>query len=276
MTRLTFLWATCFSCYTLLANFAGAEERPEERRISTAELMDRTGARVKQFWDELSSVACTESLLQEKVDVRGKVVLNNRESFDYLISLHWDGGGLLVDESRLPMVQAQKKAPQGSLLTTQGFAALILVFHPEFQPSYTFTIEGEEENAGRKLSRIHFLPRKGSATPSVLSVKGRNFPIAWEGTAWVDMDLAMVTRLEAFWKEPPEEIGLETLFSEVHYAPMSFKGGKESFWLPDTAKVELKTLHQHWRNTHRFSNYRLFSVESESKIGDIKQEDSKR
>jgi len=77
----------------------------------------------------------------------------------------------------------------------------------------------------------------------------------------------MVTKLDAHWKEPPADLGLEELSSEVIYSPAAFKGAAQAFWLPVTARVEVKTQHQHWRNTHEFSGYRLFSVEADSTVG---------
>ena len=231
-----------------------------------ADLLERTGLRVKQFWDELSSVTCTETLLQERLNEKGKVAFNSKSSYDYLISMRWDNGGMLVDESRLPVGQRQKKAPKSSLLVTQGFAALLMIFHPEFQPGYSFTPQGEETVAGVTLVRVAFLPRKGSPSPAVLSLKDHTYPIAWEGEAWIDPERAMVTRIDAHWKDPAEEIGLRSLSSEVLYAPISFRGSSKSMWLPEKARIEVKTAHQEWRNTHQFSNYRLFSVNTQDKI----------
>jgi hypothetical protein len=268
MTKRSSHLVTCFSLAALFAVPLPAQSQAG----SSAPLLDRTGQRVKQFWDELTSVACNESLLQEKLDPKGRVLLNYKANFDYLITLRSDNAGMLIDESRLPVGQQQKKAPQGVLLTTQGFATLLMVFHPEFQPGFTFSLDGTEEIGGRTVARVQFVPRKGAPSPAMLSLKGREYPIAWEGTAWIEPETGMISRIDAHWKDPAEEIGLEALSSEVRYAPMSFKGGQQSFWLPQTAKIEVKTAHQHWRNTHQFSSYRLFSVESEQRIGDVKQD----
>lgn len=232
-----------------------------------ADLLERTAGRAQQFWEQLSSVAITESVLQEKLDPKGKVILNNRTTYDYLITVRSDAGGMLVDESRLATGQGNKKAPQGILLTTQGFATLMTIFHPQFQPSYAFKIEGEEEIAGRKLVRVTFVPRNGAPTPALLALKGRDYPIAWEGTAWIEPQSASVTRLEARWKDPAEDLGLQSLSSEVQYAPISFKGQTQPYWLPSMAKIEVQTRHQHWRNTHQFSRHRLFNVDAESAVG---------
>ena len=232
-----------------------------------AGLLERAAERARQFWDQLSSVAITENVLQEKLDAKGKIILNNRATYDYLITIRSDAGGMLVDESRLATGQRSKKAPQGTLLATQGFATLLTIFHPQFQPSYSFKIEGEEENAGRKTIRVTFVPRNGAPSPAILAVKGRDYAIAWEGTAWIEPLSASVARLEARWKEPAEDLGLQSLSSEVQYEPISFRGQNQAYWLPTMAKIDVQTRHQHWRNTHQFSKHRLFNVETESTIG---------
>ncbi len=212
-------------------------------------------------------MAITENVLQEKIDLKGKVILNNRAAYDYLITVRSDSAGLLVDESRLALKQGAKKAPQGILLTTQGFAALMTIFHPRFQPSYAFRVENEEEIKGRKLARVSFIPRNGAPSPAILAVKGRDYPIAWEGTALIDPAAAAVIQINAHWKEPAADLGIQSLSSEVDYEPISFRGQSQPFWLPTTAKIDVLTLHQHWRNTHQFSKHRLFNVDAESTVG---------
>ena len=40
----------------------------------------------------------------------------------------------------------------------------------------------------------------------------------------------------------------------------------ESFWLPAQATVEVESRHQHWRNTHEFSGYRRFAVDTKEQV----------
>jgi hypothetical protein len=271
MTRLSSHSATASNIVKNIAKwgawFAFASTLACAATTPDADLLERAAERARQFWDQLSSVAITENLLQEKLDPKGKVILNNRTTYDYLITVRSDPGGMLVDESRLATGQRSKKTPQGTLLSTQGFATLLTVFHPQFQPSYAFKVEGEEEIAGRKLVRITFAPRNGAPSPAILAVKGRDYPIAWEGTAWIEPQSASVTRLEARWKDPDVDLGLQSLSSEVQYVPISFRGQNLPYWLPTMAKIDVQTRHQHWRNTHQFSKHRLFNVETESTVG---------
>ena len=132
MIRSTFRWVIGFS-------FASLALAAEGAAVPDAVLLDRIGLRVKQVWDDFSTVTCTENLTQEKFNEKGKVVLASRANFDYLIALRWNGNDLLVDESRLEVGPPRKKRPEGALLATRGFATMLLILHPDFQSSFYLT-----------------------------------------------------------------------------------------------------------------------------------------
>jgi len=47
--------------------------------------------------------------------------------------------------------------------------------------------------------------------------------------------------------------------TDVHNGPVE-KFGEPAEWVPLEAILELRTLHQHWRNAHTFSQFRKFEV----------------
>ncbi len=255
MIRHFSLWAIAIS---LAAGPLAAATAPD------TPLLERAGERVKQFWEEVAAVTCTENLLQEKRNEKGKVVLRSNSRYDYLILLGWNGDQLLVDESRVEIDPPQKRRQAGSLLATRGFATLLLILHPEFQPGYSFSVEQEAE-PDANLVRVDFLPRNGGRTPGAMELKGREYPITWEGSAWIDPATAAVVRIQARWKEPPVDLGLQALESDVDYAAVDLRG--RSYWLPATARIELRTEHQAWRNVHEFHDYRSFSVDVDDNLG---------
>ena len=65
-----------------------------------------------------------------------------------------------------------------------------------------------------------------------------------------------------------EDIGMKSFRSEVSFAPVSFRDVKEAYWFPITATVQVETPRQHWRNTHRFTDYKRFSVSTEEKVAE--------
>jgi hypothetical protein len=61
---------------------------------------------------------------------------------------------------------------------------------------------------------------------------------------------------------PLKDINIFAFDVEVAYKLQSFASDPESRWLPSTAIISVQTARQHWRNTHRFSQYKRFTVES--------------
>ena len=206
-----------------------------------SDLLERAGQHAKLFWDQFTAVTCTEELSQEKLNEKGKTAIKTESRYDYLIVMGWDKGDLLVDESRVEVEAPRKGRPAGSLLATRGFATLLLILHPDFQSSYTFAAPVEE--TASKLLRIDFLPRPGGRSPGAMELKGREYPIMWEGSAWVEPATAAVVRMETRWKDPPDALGLVSLQSDVHYLPFDLRQ-PQPYWLPQSATIELKTLHQ--------------------------------
>jgi hypothetical protein len=233
-------------------------------------LLDRAGKRVEEFWDQFSVVSCTETVQQVKLGASGKVLAQRSASYDYLVILQLAGEDLTVEESRLAQGQPKKESNK-PLLTTSGFSTLLLIFHPIFQNSYEYSLTGVEEAGGRKLQKVHFEHVQGRRSPSALQLRGRDYPLEWQGSAWIDPRTGYIDRISAELKTSMDDVGLKKLSSEVQYTPVQFSTEKQMAWLPEVAVIEANTEHQHWRNTHMFSRYRKFSVTTDAKTEVPKQ-----
>jgi hypothetical protein len=230
-------------------------------------VLERTGKQVSAFLDLISEMNCTERVLQEKLADNGKVVEKEESTFDYLIILSTPGGELSLVESRIaPEDAKQRKRTRPPLLISNGFSTLFLVFHPYYAASFQFSREGEESLNGRVLTKIHFQHIPGMRSPAALAVRGREYPLDFHGTAWIDAATGVIARLTANIDSGMEDVGLRTLHSEVRFAPVTFHNSPESFWLPAQATVEVESRHQHWRNTHQFSGYKRFAVDTKEQV----------
>jgi hypothetical protein len=230
-------------------------------------VLERTGKQVSAFLELISETNCTERVLQEKLADNGKVVEKQESTFDYLIILSTSDGELSLVESRIaPEDAKQQKKPRPPLLISNGFSTLFLVFHPYYISGFQFTREGEEFLNGRPLTKIHFQHIPGMRSPAALAVRGREYPLDLSGTAWIDPASGIIAKLTANVDSGMQDIGLRTLHSEVRFAPITFHDSPESFWLPAQATVEVETRHQHWRNTHQFSQYRRFAVDTKEQV----------
>ena len=63
-----------------------------------------------------------------------------------------------------------------------------------------------------------------------------------------------------------EDVGLRSMHSEMLFDRVTFHDSPTPYWLPSQVTVDVETRHQHWRNTHAFSGYRRFSVDTKQQV----------
>jgi hypothetical protein len=74
-------------------------------------------------------------------------------------------------------------------------------------------------------------------------------------------------KLEAQVDSSLSELGLAGMQTEVRYAAHTFHNPEETMWIPESAVIDVETPRQHWRNLHRFTAYKRFSVGIHEDIG---------
>jgi hypothetical protein len=233
------------------------------------DLLELSGERVGRFWSELARVVCTEQVSQLRLNPKGEVLQEKDTTYEYLIVMELTGNKLRVEESRSELNVSEKKSQDRSndpLLVTGGFSTMLLVFHPHFRGSYIFALPDVDESVDGT-RRIDFRAVSGQPTPTALRLRGREYPVEWNGSAWLDSTTGMVHRIETDLGSPMRDLGLTRLHAEAEYQETSFSDTEAVFWLPRAASVDAESDRQRWRNVHRFSEYKLFSVEIDVKPG---------
>jgi len=225
-------------------------------------LLDTAAKSAEREIAALSAVACTETLVETKLNPKDKNEQRLQRIFDYLVLVDAEDGGMSITESRVEQ-GASKKTPAKPLLASTGFATLMLILHPYYQNSFEFSDQGVVEEGGRQWRRLAFEFRPGTRSPSVLRAGAREYPLAWKGEVRLDEATGQVASVRASLGAQLEEIGLESLEADVRYGPTA--GQESGEWLPLEAVIDLKTHHQHWRNVHTFGNYRRFDVTTTEK-----------
>jgi len=233
---------------------------------SSSELLLRAGAAVEDFWTQFGGVTCVESVEQEKLNSGGKVVYRQQSQFDYLAVLQITGTDFLVDESRIPIAEA-KPSKSLSMMITRGFSTFEFVFHPFFQGSFEYSAPEIVQAGGRELLQVRFQHVRGTRSPSVLRLGRREYPLDWQGTAWIEPGTGAIVRITAGLMAGLEDLGLKTISADVRYSRVVLEPGSQVHQLPSTATIEVETPGQRWRNVHTFTKYRHFSVDVKQEIG---------
>ncbi len=256
---------TAISILTLVMMGAHSMQLPAARGVAGSDLqleevLAHTRRSVESFWQKISSVTCTETLTQQKIGKKGKVEFKHDSVSDYLLITHRKGSDLNLEESRLVKKNVDK-SKERPLLTTNGFSTLLLVFHPRYRDSYRFYLDGDDLIDGKRLIRVRYEHVAGTPSTSALELRGRVYPLDMEGVAWIDPDTQAIRRVKAELKAPMDDLNLKAFYAVVDYRPQRFASSSEVFWLPSTAAIDIETARQHWRNVHRFADYKRFSVE---------------
>ncbi len=247
---------------TLLAPAAAAS--------SLQDVLARAGKAAERFVTDFGATNCIESVEQVKLGKNGKVIARRDSHFDYLVIVQMAGDDMVVQESRVEKEESQPvrkprrqaETEHAPLLVTNGFSTLVFIFHPRFQAGFRYSQPADDVLDGRAALKLDFQHVEGEPSPSVLRVKGREYPLAWRGTAWLDPATGAVMKITAGLDKPIEEVGLQQLNAEVRYRESRFANAEGLHWLPVMATVEAETQHQHWRNVHQFNNYKYFSVKT--------------
>ncbi|MGH9679959.1 MAG: hypothetical protein ACRD4Y_08405, partial [Candidatus Acidiferrales bacterium] len=228
--------------------------------------MARTRKQVQEYFDQFSDLTCKESVTQLILNQSGRTIYRENSAYDYQFQTNDDNGNWKFVETRSSR-SAAFRDPARSLLVTTGFASLLLVAHPMYADSYTFVQDGSEVIGGVSYQRIRFTPIPGQSSPATLRLRGKNYPLPLSGTLWIDPQSGAVVKLEASVGSGMSDLGLAGMHSEVYFAPHQFRGRQGAVWVPESAIIDVRTPHQHWRNLHRFSDYKRFDVNVHEEIG---------
>jgi hypothetical protein len=267
-SRRTWRRALFLTAFTALSISCYSQDSAPATPVAPGPLvaLDRARDRVQTFFDQFSNVACTESVTQIVMGKNGKPAYRENSAYDYQFLAIADGEAVKISESRNTR-NPSFRDPGRTLLITNGFASILLVVHPMYQGSYTFEPAGEESIEGVTLEKIRFTPVAGSTSPAALRLRGKNYPLPLSGTLWIDPRNGVIARLEAQVDSSLSDLGLSGLRSEVRYTAHTFHGPEETMWIPESAAIDVETPHQHWRNLHRFTDYKRFNVDVHEEIG---------
>jgi hypothetical protein len=240
---------------------AVAQSQPDSGFLALAQ------KQIVSFLSQLADVHCTEKVTQEKLADDGHVEALERDQFDYLVMMSGNEDDFQLTESRIETPGLRHKQVSMPLLVTNGMATVLLVFHPYYSDGFVFQTQPEQLMDGKPAIPIHFTHIPGRRTPAALALRGREYPLDLQGTAWLDKSSGQVVKVEASLLHDMSDVGLRSLNIQVEYKPTRLGTEGPQIMMPVSAVVDVRTPRQHWRNTHYFGNYESFSAEAEQAPG---------
>ncbi len=228
-------------------------------------LLVKVGERVDAFLLNFPNTASKENVLLERLRANGKVESSLRQSFEYLVQVDPDRAGIGFEEARVD--QPARRAKLSDYCLTYGYTGTPILFHPRQQPGSIFRYLGRQ-SAEPRAHVIAFAqkPDAGNAIGTFRIGATKSTPMLYQGLIWVDPQDYQIVRMLTDLLAPRSDILLfghttDLTFREVHFSSIG-----RAFWLPDRVKVTIRWKGKVYRNFHRYSDYRLFTVRSFDKV----------
>jgi VWFA-related protein len=246
------------------------------------EILAAVGTNIQNFFRDFSSTAATEVIQQTQLDDKGRPRASRSEEFYYVfLQKEAEGGHMALEEYRSPVhgLPTASDGVESGYMRTSGFASSLIVFDPRFQPGVRYRFLGRQTVEGHPAYVVGFAQQPSNSPPLGSFRFGpshsRVLTFGLQGVAWISIDQHQVLKLRTDMLHPLPEVQLARATSEVDYAPLQFAGSPNQLWLPSRVTVNVEWGRKRLRNQHVFSQFRLFKVETESKVAGPPREAAK-
>jgi hypothetical protein len=148
-------------------------------------------------------------------------------------------------------------------MITSGFASSWLYLSPAEQHDNRFRYFGIQTIRNRECHVVGFAQDPERARRAgALRIGDKNFTSLVQGLAWIDTQTFQILRVMTWLLAPRTDIDLSSQISTVDFYPVQPSGSERVLWLPRDVKVWVLYRGVAIRNTHHYSDFKLFRVES--------------
>ena len=261
--------------------------KPSRDQSQVVSLLRQIGAKTAEMAFRTPNLLSNESVLLESQGTR------SRQNFSFLILQRKSKSNTIVlDEFRVrantgekfqtdffeKAAEASRPSSDPSLLDlepgnfrlgcggaplSQGFISQWLNFYPTNQSLVEFRYLGEHAIDGREMQVVAFAQKPGLyPLPVIFEGQNKMYRIFMQGVAWVDAADSRIAHLRTEILSLPPGICLRQLSSEIDFSEVRIVGAGAPLWLPRQVVVTSNISGSKVRETHIYSNYRLFRTKS--------------
>jgi hypothetical protein len=153
-------------------------------------------------------------------------------------------------------------------MITSNFVSIGLYLTTPHQPESTFRYFGMQTLRKQECYVVGFAqsPLRVRAV-GLITVHGKSAALLVQGLAWVDSKTFQPLRVTIWLLAPRDDVGLRSSLSTVDFFPIQPSGSQRILWLPRDVTVRGLYHGVVFNNTHHYSDYKLFRVESTIKPG---------
>ncbi len=236
-------------------------------------ILAAVGKNVRELFQNFPNTSSKEVIHQERLSRKNKVEDTLDSKAEYLCLIPEGAWGPAFEEYRANRTGAlgQGKGLSDGFMLTSGFASASLHFHPLYQPQNTYRLRGRQRIHNRDAYVVAFAqqPAKARVLGNFKSGKTVTATFA-QGLAWIDPGTYQILRMRTDLLTPAPEVRLDRETTDIDFSEVRFSRRSQGFWLPREVTVTVAWNGKRMRNTHGYSNFKIFNVESSQKLGKLK------
>jgi hypothetical protein len=234
------------------------------------EVIQATGDRVKELVENVDRFTATEKVEHSSLSPLGLQISKETRTFDYMVEIRPFGAhDLGVQEYRNGSDSAQQFPGH---ISTVGLPTVALIFHPYYQEKYEFACEGHGAWRDKPAWMVHFHQRTDRKSAMlVYRVAGKFYAVGLKGRAWIDTTDSQILAIETDTMRPVPEIRLMRDHQLIEYGSVAFRNDTMHLWLPKSVDWYSSFSGQRYHRRHTFSQFLLFAVDDQQKIGKPKE-----
>ena len=248
---------------------------PELKGLATAQsqeelatLLRKVGENVAAFFRDFPNTTSVEEIRQERFLPHQPMPESQEQTFNYLMlagpeNRPMSGLQEYRTDKKGSRVDLRGMAGTSSILTSR-FVSSPIYFHPVHQDGSAFRYLGRQLIDKRETYVAAFAQRP-VATRLVEWVGNgeKTAAVLLQGVAWIDPTTYQIIRMRTDLLAPRPDVHLERQSTEIRFAEVHLKTLPGAFWLPGEVVVTVSIFGETYRNTHRYSHFRLFKVETQ-------------
>ncbi len=232
---------------------------------SLPDILAGAGRRAAALLESLERITATETIEHTELDRGGTELWRYARDYNYLASYRKRGDEHITVEELRNGVPRPEGLPSDA--STSGLAAMAMVFHPYFQRDFEMKCEGLGSLDGQAMWQVYFRQKNEMLSRlRLMETPAGRFPLKLKGRAWITTNSFQVARLITDLAEPVPAVFLTLDQVRIDYRPVEFKQKGVRLWLPAVAEVYTHIHTRRLVQRHTFSEFQLFSVETDQKI----------
>jgi hypothetical protein len=237
-------------------------------------LLKQVGQRVDDLFLNFNNTSSKEQVVLRRMGSSGQPVAYLRSDFNYLILAHSNESGVGFEEERTDSVGKSVELPAGNnrlakelatmsgFVVTSGFAAFCLYLHPSHQDGSRFRYLGRVRAAPHaQVIAFAQKPEVGDYLAAIGSSRGIIY-VLLQGLIWLDPLTYQIVRMRTDLLEPDLPDGVTVQTTDIRLSDVHFADSPQVLWLPRQVEVSLVVQGVLYRNTHSYSDYKLFRVDT--------------